>query len=157
MSNFLDDWAQSSEKNKKICARENLIMNVTEDILIHMEDENISKRDLAKKLGKSPAYVSQILSGARNMTLRTLSDICFSLGLTPSLSFAYEDGNQLSVKEAASSHQWQKSDSDHLIVDNVYYLKKWGKKGSSTPSAGLSSGKSESCGLGSNQLRYAGQ
>lgn len=48
-----------------------------------MEELNISKVDLAKRLGKSKSYVTQMLSGSRNMTLSTLSDICFALGFKP--------------------------------------------------------------------------
>ena len=64
-------------------AREELVFNVTEDILIAMETLEISKVELAKKLSKSKSYVTQVLSGTRNMTLGTLSDICFSLHIKP--------------------------------------------------------------------------
>ncbi|EOC1277710.1 XRE family transcriptional regulator [Cronobacter sakazakii] len=61
-------------------ARERLLFNTTEDILIGMEDAGLNQTDLAKKLGKSKAYVSQLLDGTRNMTLKTLADISYALG-----------------------------------------------------------------------------
>lgn len=67
-------------------AREALVYNVTEDILVMLEDLNISKKELARRLGKSPSFVTQVLSGARNMTLGTLSDICQALGARPAIS-----------------------------------------------------------------------
>ena len=48
-------------------------MLATEEILQLMDREGISKADLARELGKSKAYVTQALSGGRNMTLRTLA------------------------------------------------------------------------------------
>ncbi len=66
-------------------AREDLIYNVTEDILVQMEDLAITKVELARRLKKSRAYVSQLLSGSRNMTLASLADICFALGIQPKI------------------------------------------------------------------------
>lgn len=86
MTDFLEDWASESELNKKISLREDLIIDVTEDLLIALEDKGISKAELAKKLNKSKSFVTQTLSGARNMTLRTLADFCYALELKPSIS-----------------------------------------------------------------------
>jgi transcriptional regulator with XRE-family HTH domain len=83
MKSFFDSIEGESKTNKKIFARATLIQNVTEDIMIAMEDLNISKSDLAKKIGKSKSYITQILSGSRNMTLTSLSDLCFELNIVP--------------------------------------------------------------------------
>jgi ribosome-binding protein aMBF1 (putative translation factor) len=72
-----------STAEEKAIAREELVYNVTEDLLVAMEDAGISKADLARKLSKGHAFVSQILSGQRNMTLGTFSDICFVIGVEP--------------------------------------------------------------------------
>ncbi len=72
-------------------ARERLVFNVTEDILLAMESLEISKVDLAKELKKSKSYITQLLSGERNMTLGTLSDICFALKLEPAIKFMLND------------------------------------------------------------------
>ncbi len=66
-------------------AREDLVYNVTEDLLVFLEDNNISKKELARRLGKSKSYITQVLSGSRNMTLGSFSDICFSLGFKPEI------------------------------------------------------------------------
>ncbi|MAK92287.1 MAG: hypothetical protein CMI08_03250 [Oceanospirillaceae bacterium] len=74
-----------SDSEERSYQRSDLIVNVTEDLLVAMEDLDISKSELAKRLSKSKAYVSQILDGSRNMTLGTLSDICFALGVKPKI------------------------------------------------------------------------
>lgn len=74
-------------REERLFAREKLIYNTTEDILIILEKRGISKQELAKKLGKSRSFVTQVLSGARNMTLGTLSDVCFELDLIATIKF----------------------------------------------------------------------
>ncbi|EMI7062222.1 MULTISPECIES: helix-turn-helix transcriptional regulator [Providencia] len=81
-----------SEDEKKKISYERLVFNVTEDILIAMEDAGITQHKLATILGKSKSFVSQILNGKRNMTLRTLSNICFALDLKPTINI-YDANN----------------------------------------------------------------
>lgn len=83
---FYPEGTTFSIAEEKAFAREEIVYNVTEDLLVILEDMELSKKDLAKKLGKSKSYVSQVLSGARNMTLGTLSDICFAIGIKPKIS-----------------------------------------------------------------------
>ena len=75
-----------SESEKRHLKREKLIYNITEDIILLMENEGICKKELAQRLGRSKSFVTQVLSGARNMTLRTLSDICHVLKIEPIVS-----------------------------------------------------------------------
>jgi len=87
---FYPEGKEFSNAEEKAFAREELVYNVTEDILIALEDLEISKKELARRLGKSRSYVTQILSGARNMTLGSLSDICFAIGMTPKVNLSME-------------------------------------------------------------------
>jgi len=66
-------------KEDRQSSRERLIYNVTEDVLVAMEDLGVSKKELASRISKSKSYITQMLSGSRNMTIGTLSDICYSL------------------------------------------------------------------------------
>ncbi|MGH8138890.1 MAG: helix-turn-helix domain-containing protein [Steroidobacteraceae bacterium] len=76
----LTDWVNANPERQREFAEERLIVDAAEEIWDVMERENISKSDLARFLGKSKAYVSQALSGSRNMTLRTLASIAHFLG-----------------------------------------------------------------------------
>ena len=80
---FYPEDKEFSVADKRAFAREELVYNVTEDILVTLEDMGITKKELARRLGRSKSYVTQILSGIRNMTLGTLSDICFALEIKP--------------------------------------------------------------------------
>jgi transcriptional regulator with XRE-family HTH domain len=45
-----------------------------------MDRRGLNKQQFAERLGTGKSHVSQLLNGARNMTLRTLSDIAEALG-----------------------------------------------------------------------------
>lgn len=62
-------------------AKGKFLFQVTEDILVAMEDLNINRTELAQRLGKRKPQISKLLQGSANMTLGTLSDIAFELNL----------------------------------------------------------------------------
>ena len=84
-SMFYTENKNYSNAEEKAFARDRLIFNVTEDLLIILEDMEITKSELARRLGKSKSYVTQVLSGARNMTLGSFSDICYALNIKPKI------------------------------------------------------------------------
>lgn len=77
---FADEEFEFPEVSDREMACERLLFNTTEDIILAMQDSGINQSELASKLGKSKPYISQLLDGTRNMTLKTLSDISFALG-----------------------------------------------------------------------------
>lgn len=93
MTDFLEQWASQSEENAKLMAQELLITEVTEEIWKAMEEAGINKTELANRIGATKGYVSQVLSGSRNMTLRTLSDICFALDKKATIYIEIKTGN----------------------------------------------------------------
>lgn len=94
MTDFLEHWANQSEANAKLVAQERLMTEVTETIWKAMEAAGINKADLANGMGVTKGHVSQVLSGSRNMTLRTLADICFALDLTPKFQVEMQQCDQ---------------------------------------------------------------
>ncbi len=96
----------------RAAARDRLIFNITDELLIIMEDNGVTKQELARRLGKSRSFVSQILSGRRNMTLGTFSDICFALKFEPKVLLS----------------NMQSHDFELLDIDKAFYLpwvKQW--------------------------------
>jgi len=69
-----------TDNQRRLFEQERLILEATEGICEAMEAKGLTRADLARRIGKSRAYVTQILSGARNMTLRTLADVFFVCG-----------------------------------------------------------------------------
>lgn len=67
------------EDGRRLLEQERLILEVTESIATVMEEHGISRAELAKRLGKTPAFVTKLLRGDNNFTLRTLSDVFFAM------------------------------------------------------------------------------
>jgi DNA-binding Xre family transcriptional regulator len=53
--------------------------DVTTAITWYMKEHQLTKSELARRLGVTPGRVSQILSGDENLTLRTLATVCAAL------------------------------------------------------------------------------
>ncbi len=58
----------------------------------YMKKEKINNVQLADKLGVHRSYVTQILNGEYNYSLRKLIEICLSIGIVPKINYtALED------------------------------------------------------------------
>lgn len=83
--NIFEHWVEGSPERARVFAQEEFIVDVSEAICEELERQGVSRNDLANKLGKSKSFVSQVLSGARNMTLRTLADIAGAIDMRPNI------------------------------------------------------------------------
>lgn len=89
---ILDEYLQD-EEFRRLFAQEDLILEVTETLCELLENEKISRKELADRLGKTKGFVSQLLNGGRNLTLRTVADILHVLGYRASLT-PFKEGEQ---------------------------------------------------------------
>jgi transcriptional regulator with XRE-family HTH domain len=71
----------SKETHGRLLIQERFILDATERICAAMEREGISQAELATRVGRSQPFVSHVLSGKRKMTLRTLADLGWALGI----------------------------------------------------------------------------
>lgn len=60
--------------------KERAVLSATEEIALAMERAGVSRAELARRLGSSPAYVTKILRGNANFTLDSLSRLARALG-----------------------------------------------------------------------------
>ena len=89
-------FEQSSDRNRRLLREEELILEVTEAVSAVMQEEGISKTQLAKRLGKTKGFISQLLSGGRNLTLRTLAGLVDALGYRITIRVS-KDRDRMSV------------------------------------------------------------
>jgi transcriptional regulator with XRE-family HTH domain len=78
-NSFFDSFTQDPEFAKSLHQAET-VLEVTEMICELMEIHGITRSRLATLLGTTKGYVSQLLDGETNMTLKTLADVLFALG-----------------------------------------------------------------------------
>ena len=64
---------------RRLLSVEALVAEASEVIAGLMAEQNVSKADLARRLNKSRAWVTQLLSGKANMTVRTLAEVVYTL------------------------------------------------------------------------------
>lgn len=77
---------EMSAKERRLLEQERLILWATERLAEMMHEKDLSKADLARALGTSRAYVTNLLSGRTNLTLRTLADVSAVMGFRIELS-----------------------------------------------------------------------
>jgi transcriptional regulator with XRE-family HTH domain len=66
--------------NMRLFQQERSIYEVTEMLESLMEQQGINRAELAKRLGRTKGWVTQLLDGEANKTIRTVADVCAVLG-----------------------------------------------------------------------------
>ncbi len=69
------NFENSSDEARFSLRQERMILQITQTLCEALAEAKITRSDLAKRMGKSQAFVSQILAGGRNLTLRTVADV----------------------------------------------------------------------------------
>ena len=70
----------SAPEGRRLLEQEALLVSATELVARLMEEKKVNRAELARRIGKSKAFVTQTLRGPHNMTLRTLADLACALG-----------------------------------------------------------------------------
>ena len=70
---------------------EGLMLEINEDICRFMEKRGITRAELAEKLGTSRAYITKMLNGNPNLTLRSLVNIAHALECDINIRFCEKD------------------------------------------------------------------
>ena len=83
-SGYLDKALSKFARDPEFVA-ERLALDLAEDILRVMKDSQVSKSELARRMGVSRAYVSRMLDAPPNLTLLTISKVALALELEPNL------------------------------------------------------------------------
>ena len=65
---------------RRLYAIEGLVTDAAEFVSRLMEEQGVNKAELARRLGKSRAWVTRLLSGSANMTMRTFAELVYALG-----------------------------------------------------------------------------
>lgn len=89
---------QVRERNPIAYERARLVVDVTNQLEIALEEQGLTQADLARRLGRSRSIVSRQLSGAANLSLGKLAELAFAIGKR----FEFTLSN---VQEARSLHR----------------------------------------------------
>lgn len=98
---------RDTNNSDKEMQQERLLLDAAVVIYKRMKELNLTRKDLASRLGVTKGMISQYLGGERNMTLRTLADIFTALETRATIGYSSASG-------------WQS-----LELHNVVELKSW--------------------------------
>ena len=73
------DQLTATSRGRRLLEQELLLVSAAELISDRMQEKKVSRSELAEQIGKSKSFVTQILRGQHNMTLRTLADLAWAL------------------------------------------------------------------------------
>ncbi len=106
---FVEQWAQNPE-NMRLLQQERLILEVTGRICQLMGDKEINRKELADLLGTTKGYITQLLDGRANMTLRKIADVFTALGEAASVTTqSLESTIRPTMTVAEGPANWQRS------------------------------------------------
>ena len=77
---IIEQELAASPESMKEFQRGRLELELTELICDLMEEQEVTRAELARRLGTSRAYVTKVLRDGSNMTVRTIADIFSCLG-----------------------------------------------------------------------------
>ena len=117
----------SDDENRRLFNQESLILEVTEVLCRYMDQKNISRSDLANKMGRSKGFVSQLLGGSRNLTLRTLADVAGALGCGLSIQLVDKDAADANLF-SEDAGEIMKKEAQLWVGAEVVKLGKWSPK-----------------------------
>ena len=117
------DYQRYAEKPEiaRLLAQEELILDITEQLCEFLEKEGISRAELARRLNKSKSFVTQLLGGGRNLTLRTLADVVSVLG------------GKCKIKIVKEPEEDQDCESDQPVIWFPKIVKGFRKKSTKVP------------------------
>lgn len=75
-----DQFLESPE-HQRLFEQERLLVEAAELLTEILENRKVTRAQLAQRLRKSKAFITQVLRGNHNMTLRTLADLFGALDL----------------------------------------------------------------------------
>lgn len=112
---------ESTDELRREAERERLALWAIDEIAGLMGESGISKAEMARKLEKSRAYISQVFSGSRNPTLATLSDLAWACGhravvkFEPLKSTAFISQPTVSLPVPHIRLVWQRDDGEREL------------------------------------------
>jgi transcriptional regulator with XRE-family HTH domain len=84
---------------------EELVLDVTGEICDTMDQQGVTKSELARRIGVKPPHVTRILQGEDNFTLKTLTRIAHALNRAVRLTLAPADSTTHFVHSVEGSKE----------------------------------------------------
>ncbi len=84
----------------------------------YLDEEKITQTELAKRLNVSKGYISQIMNGNANFTLKKLVDFFISIGKVPQVK--YYDFKEVLEKDNTKQESLKSKLVDGIVISNRF-------------------------------------
>jgi len=103
------EWFDGSDdqERKKLVAQEKVLFTAAETIYQAMQERQVGKSELADLVNKKPAFITRVLKGDHNITLKTLAELATALDRQVVFEFKETGLNDL---------VWEEVNNDKNIV-----------------------------------------
>lgn len=113
-------------RNELYRTKEYWMESIQNDLYFHlatyMKENGLNKADLAKEFGVSRAYITQILNGEFNFSLKKLVELSLAIGMVPRLHF-----QSIAKYEKEKEAQLVQSQSEESMVMVMEETEKYSK------------------------------
>ena len=129
MGETLTEKLTKTPEGMRLYQQERAIQELTDLVCELMDEQDVSRSALARRLGRTKGYITQLLDGRANMTVRTISDVFtaldravhfqegpVSLTVSPSPTITLHEDVDWGVQETP----WQKYVVDWYFAINRY-------------------------------------
>ena len=89
-----EKFEASSPENRRLLRRSELLLDVQCALCEAMDDSGVTRAELARRLDKTPGFITQILSSGRNLTLKTIADVADAIGCSVKVTMKAPDEAQ---------------------------------------------------------------
>ena len=79
MANTLTEKLTGTAEGMRLYQQECAILEVTELVCQLMDEQGVTRAELANRLGRTKGYIDRLLDGRAGMTVRTISDVFTAL------------------------------------------------------------------------------
>ena len=108
MRSWLEEKLEQYEGHPDLVTHQ-ILLDITEQVASQMLAQGVKKRDLAERLGVSRSYVTRVLEGTPNLTVRSLVRV----------SLALDCDLRIELRPRANVRWWQ-SDMPHEFEVDLY-------------------------------------
>lgn len=84
----------------------------------YLDKKNISQSELAEKLNVSKGYISQIMNGNANFTMKKLIEFFISIGSVPQIE--YVDFEEVTTKDKSKKNSLKSNLKKGIVISNRF-------------------------------------
>ena len=101
----LTNYFKENEEDLDFCLEE-VYIDIQEQLAALIEAQDVGRVELARRMGVSKSYVQEMLSGTKNLNLKSLMKACIALNVRPEIFLNDKDEHEPFTGSARRQYDW---------------------------------------------------